>query len=137
MGRRLAQAAERGEPDRVGQPEVEQDAVEGLAAQEVEAPGERLRAPHVDGRDPLEQDPGDQEGVAGVVLDEQHAHEVARGRACERWFGRKRRGQVVFDADPAGAAYSELFSVSAGVGEPADIECLAFAAAGRHEPRRS
>jgi hypothetical protein len=37
--RRLAQALQRREPAGVGQAEVEQDAVEGLAAQEVEPLG--------------------------------------------------------------------------------------------------
>ena len=90
--RRLAQALERVQAARVGQPEVEQDAVEGLRAQEVEALVERLRAAYLHRRGLLAQQLGDQEGVAVVILDQQHANGVARGQACVRWSGRGRRG---------------------------------------------
>jgi hypothetical protein len=92
--RGLAQALERRQAAGVGQAEVEQDAVEGLGVQEHEPLGERLRAAHLDGRRLLAQELGDEERVAVVVLDEQHAQEVTRGRTCVRRSGRRRRRHV-------------------------------------------
>ena len=78
--RGLAQALQGDQPAGVGEAEVEQDAVEGLGGQQPDPLGEGLRAAHLDGRPLLAQQLGDQEGVAMVVLDEQHAHDVAHGQ---------------------------------------------------------
>ena len=81
MRGRLAQALERDEPAGVRQAEVEQHAVERLRCEQREPLGERLRTVHLDGRSLLAQQLADQEGVAVVVLDEQHPNEVARDQA--------------------------------------------------------
>ena len=80
-GRRLAQALERHEPAGVGQAEIEQHAVERLGREQREPLGQRLRTAHLDGGSLLAQELADQEGIAVVVLDEQHANELAHEQA--------------------------------------------------------
>ena len=81
MRGRLAQALQGDEPAGVRQAEVEQDAVEGLRREQREPLGERLRTVDLDRRSLLAQQLADQEGVAVVVLDEQHPDQVARHQA--------------------------------------------------------
>ena len=74
--------AQRDEAAGVGQAEVEQDAVEGLRCEQRERLGERLRTADLDARRSLlAQQLADEEGVAVVVLDEQHPNKVARDQA--------------------------------------------------------
>jgi hypothetical protein len=132
---RLAQALERVEPAGIGQPEIQQDAVERLAAQELESFGERLRPVHADRGRLLAQELRDQERVAVVVLDHEHANELARGQARVRGSVRRQRRQRVWTRTRRRGSLSEPSRAAAGVEERADVERLAVTAVGRDEPR--
>ena len=79
-------ALQRAEAARVGQPEVEQHAVDRLGAQQLERLGERPHAQDVERRLFLAQQLADQERIALVVLDEEEAQRCpGRRGAPERW----------------------------------------------------
>ena len=77
----LAQALRATSPLASGRPRSSSTQSNGSRREQREPLGERLRAVHLDRRSLLAQQLADQEGVAVVVLDEQHPNEVARDQA--------------------------------------------------------